>query len=96
MSFKIVGRGAAEEFILAAKSNSRVTTFGVSTRGKLDYVTPVPHGIFDAYQAFIPAKKRVWISEGRINNRGIKPDVTVDITKEELGQYLYLRYMKRS
>ncbi len=88
--------GAAEEFILAAKSNSRVTTFGVSTRGKLDYVTPVPHGIFDAYQVFIPAKKRVWISEGRINNHGIKPDVTVDITKEELGHYLYLRYMKRS
>ncbi|ROV58455.1 hypothetical protein EGH82_18425 [Vibrio ponticus] len=80
---------SGEEFILAAKHNHKVKTFGSKTLGQLDYAEPVPHTILDSYIVYIPSQKRVWLQQSPINNIGLVPDVKLHVAEEEVVEYLH-------
>ncbi|ANS87524.1 hypothetical protein VSVS12_03824 [Vibrio scophthalmi] len=88
---------AAEEFVIAARSNSHVTVMGINTQGALDYGEAVTYtiGVEDGYQVLIPSQKRVWYQYGPIDNSGLAPDVFVRTEGKSLVSHAYLT-LKRS
>lgn len=80
---------AAEEFLIAAKKNDKVKTFGGATFGNLDYAEPISYPILDLYTAHIPSQKRVWYEHGPINENGLPPDVKIHASDEKLIGYLH-------
>ncbi|ANU38471.1 S41 family peptidase [Vibrio scophthalmi] len=88
---------AAEEFVIAARSNSHVTVMGTHTKGALDYGEAVtyPIGVEDGYHVLIPSQKRVWYQYGPIDNSGLAPDVFVRMEGKALVSHAYLT-LKRS
>ncbi|WP_406734497.1 S41 family peptidase [Vibrio scophthalmi] len=88
---------AAEEFVIAARSNSHVTVMGINTQGALDYGEAVTYtiGVGDGYQVLIPSQKRVWYQYGPIDNSGLAPDVFVRMEGKSLVSHAYLT-LKRS
>ncbi|EGU47764.1 peptidase S41 [Vibrio ichthyoenteri ATCC 700023] len=81
---------AAEEFVIAARSNNKVTVIGTNTFGALDYgqVVAYPIGI-DQYQVLIPSQKRVWYQYGPIDNKGLPPDIVSHLSGDELLSYTH-------
>ncbi|MFA0413449.1 S41 family peptidase [Vibrio renipiscarius] len=76
---------AAEEFVIAAKTNDMVTVVGARTRGSLDYGEVVTHSLGDDdYHVFVPSQKRVWYQYGPIDNKGLSPDISADTNGDQI------------
>ncbi|MGF1908470.1 S41 family peptidase [Vibrio kasasachensis] len=86
---------SGEEFIIAAKTNDKVTTFGSTTKGELDYAQPITHQILGKYGVHIPSQKRVWYQLGPIDNVGIAPDVALDISDDSFVDYLHQKMVEQ-
>lgn len=85
---------SAEEFIIAAKTNDKVTTFGSTTKGKLDYAQTITHQILGKYSVHIPSQKRVWYQLGPIDNIGIAPDVALNVSDNSFVDFLHQKMVK--
>ncbi|MDP4276618.1 MAG: S41 family peptidase [Bacteroidota bacterium] len=71
---------SCEEFILMAKNSRKVTVFGISTAGTLDYSNTIPvamptKGMVLRY----PMTRSKRLPENPIDNVGIAPDVKIDL-----------------
>lgn len=95
--FDNFGGSSTEYFFYLTKQSKKVTTYGQSTIGMMDYVgmsipTKLPYEAFDLY---IPIEKSGWTNSNPIDRTGFVPQIVIKENQENWVDYIITDLPKR-